>query len=288
VQGRPAGQELHEVGADAVSPAFFDVLNIPLQRGRVFNSLDRENSQPVAIINDALAEKYFEHTDPIGREIRFPGMPWLTVVGVVGNLKHTQLMNEMSWVESPIFYRPLPQEPRPFVQVAVRSSRDLQKQIQQQIAEMDPAIPLNSVEPLLARISKTLAFPRFRAMILAFFALSALLLSAVGLHGVLSQLVTRRIPEFGVRRAIGAQTHHLIWLIALSGGIPVIVGLAGGILITVASSRALASLLYGIQPADPRALGAVALVLLAAAGFAILSPAIRAARVDPMVALRDE
>lgn len=288
IQGHASGPEMHEVGADAVSPSFFDVLNIPLRQGRVFDLQDREYSQPVAIINDSLAQKYFAHSDPLGQQIRIPGMPWLTVVGVVGNLKHTQLMNEMSWVETPIFYRPLAQEPRPFVQAAVRSSGDVKNEIQNQIAAIDPTLPLSEVELLTTRVDKTLAYSRFRAIVLAFFAFSAVILSAVGLNGVLSQLVTRRIPEFGVRRAVGAQTHHLIWLIVRNGGIPVVAGLAAGVMLTLLSSRLLASLLYGIQPADPKALAVVSLTLLLVAGFAIFAPAMRAARVDPMVALREE
>ena len=105
VQGRPVpkGSEIHDAGADAVSPGFFDVLNIPLRDGRVFDDRDRENSQPVAIVNEDLARKYFPNTDPLGEQLRLAGgtMPWLTIVGVVGNLKHTQLMNEMGWVENP-------------------------------------------------------------------------------------------------------------------------------------------------------------------------------------------
>ena len=153
VRGRPAtaGGELHEVGADAISPAFFTVLNIPLRRGRFFGTQDRENTQPVAIINDSLAQRYFPNDDPLGQQIRIPGgpMPWLTVVGVAGNLKHTELMNEMSWVESPILYRPLAQEPRQFVQVAVRplgDSAGLGREMQRAIAGLDSEIPLGEVE----------------------------------------------------------------------------------------------------------------------------------------------
>lgn len=296
VQGRPAasGSHLHEVGADAVSPAFFDVLKIPLRRGRAFTPQDRENTQPVAIINDALAQRYFPNTDPLGRQIRIPGgsMPWLTIVGVVGNLKHTQLMNEMSWVETPIMYRPLAQEPRQSMQIAVRASAGdmgaLGREIQKQIAATDPSIPLGDVEVLASRLAKTLAYPRFRAIVLALFALGALLLSVVGLHGVLLQLVAQRIPEFSLRRAIGAQTHDVLWLIARQGGVPVVAGLAAGVSLTLLGSRALANLLYGIQPEDPSALAIVSFTLLAVAGVAILLPASRAARVDPMTALRDE
>ena len=295
VQGRPVaqGSEIHDVGADAISPGFFDVLSIPVRRGRVFNSQDRETSPPVAIVNEALAREYFRDTDPLGQQIRLAGgtMPWLTVVGVVGNLKHTQLMNEMNWFETPILYRPLSQEPRSSIQVAVRVAGDtgsMEQQIQQQIAAIDSSIPINEVEPLGSRMSRALAYPRFRAMVLALFALAALVLSTVGLHGVLSHLVAQRIPEFGVRKALGAQTHDLLLLIAMEGGLPVLAGLGAGIALTLAFSRVLANLLYGMESADPKGLAAVSLTLLAIAGLAIMLPAKRAAAVDPMIALRDE
>jgi putative ABC transport system permease protein len=295
IQGRPVaeGSEFHDVGTDAVSAGFFDVLRIPLRRGRAFTAQDRENAQPVAIINEALAQKYFPNIDPLGQQLRITGgpMPWLNVVGVVGNLKHTQLMNEMSWVESPILYRPLAQDPRQSVQIAIRAVGDagaVMQEVQRQIAAVDQSIPINDVQTLNSRLATTLAYPRFRAAVFAFFAVGALLLSAVGLHGVLSQLVTQRISEFGVRRAVGAQTHDLLLLIARQGGIPVLVGLGAGICLTIAFSRILANLLYGIQPADPGSFAIVSLLLLGVAGIAIMLPAIRAARVDPMVALRDE
>jgi len=294
VQGRPveAAAMLHDTGADAITPGFFDALGIPLVRGRAFDDRDRETTLPVAIVNEALARAYFPGADPIGRQIRIPGpMPWLTIVGVVGNLKHTELMNEMSWVESPVFYRPLAQEPRPFVQVIVRAAAGaapLGPQVQRQIAAVDPAIPIADAYPIAERLTKILAFPRFRATVLGFFALAALLLSAVGLHGVLSQLVAQRTPEFGVRRAVGAQTAHLLWLVARQGAVPVVAGLAGGIGTTLALHRVLTGLLYGIQPADTPTLAIVSVTLLAVAALATLLPAHRAARIDPLTALRDE
>jgi len=155
-------------------------------------------------------------------------MPWLTIVGVVGDLKHTQLMNEMSWTATPNFYRPLTQEP-----------------------------PIGDVDALGSRLAKTLAYPRFRAMVLIFF-------------------------------AVGAQTHHLLWLVVRQGGIPVVAGLGGGILAALAFSRVLGNLLYGIQPVDATALAGVSLMTLAVAGVAIVLPARRASRIDPMTALREE
>ncbi|HEY3741130.1 MAG TPA: FtsX-like permease family protein [Bryobacteraceae bacterium] len=292
VQGRTVdpAHEIHDVGADTVSPGYFHVLDIPIRQGRAFDTSDRNSSAPVTIINEALANEYFPHTDPLGRQIRIAGekTPWLTVVGVAGNVKHTQLMNEMSWVETPILYRPIAQDPRLRFQLGVRASASIARKIEEQIAAIDPSIPLDDVEPLASRLATTLAYPRFRATVLSLFGLAALILSSVGLHGVLAQIVSRRIPEFGIRKALGAQTYSLLWLIARQGGLPIAAGLATGIVLTLVLSRILSNLLYGVQPADPVTLVFVSLILLAVASLAILSPAIHAARVDPMRALRDE
>jgi ABC-type antimicrobial peptide transport system permease subunit len=162
------------------------------------------------------------------------------------------------------------------------------RQIQNQIAAVDPDIPINDVEILTARLAKTLADPRFRGVVLAFFAVGALLLSAVGLHGVLAQLVAQRMAEFGVRRAVGAQGHDLLLLIVRQGGGPVLMGLAVGLCLAVAFGRVISKLLYGTQTADPSILALASFTLLIVAGLAMVLPATRAARVDPMVALREE
>jgi predicted permease len=285
VAGRKVEAPVHDIGADAVSPGFFEMLEIPLRHGRTFDRRDSENTSPVAIVNEALAREYFPGEDALGRQIRIPdNMPWLTIVGVCGNLKHTELMNEMAWVETPILYRPMSQEPRPSMQVLARSARGLPEQI----AAVDRSIPVAEVESMQARLGRILAYPRFRATVLGFFALAALLLSAVGLHGVLSQLVTQRVPEFGLRRAVGAQTSDLLWLVARQGGVPVLAGLAVGIGCALGFSRVLTNLLYGIRPADPDTLALVSVVLTAAAAGAIVLPARRAAKIDPMTALREE
>ncbi|MBI2687296.1 MAG: ABC transporter permease [Acidobacteria bacterium] len=282
------GAEIHDTGGDAVSPEFFNLLRIPLRAGRVFTDADTAASRQVAVINESLAAKYFPDGDPIGRRIRIGGgnMQWLTIVGIVGNTKHTEFMNETRWVETPILYRPMSQEPRPAMQLAVRGYSA--QHIQAEIAAADSAIPIGEIEPLTVQLGQKLAYPRFRAVILGFFALSALLLSAVGLYGVVSQLVARRIPEFGVRKAIGAQTGHLLWLVFRQGGAPVVLGLAAGAAFVLASNRLLANLLYGMTPSDPEALTAVSAILLLVALLAMLAPAIRAARIDPLTALRDE
>jgi putative ABC transport system permease protein len=294
VEGRTVekGRQIHDVGADSVSPEFFSVLGTPLLRGRVFTDRDGLNTQPVAIVNEALAREYFPHTDPLGQQIRFPDAPapWLTIIGVVGNLKHTELMNEMRWVESPISYRPLAQNPRQVFRIAIRTAAtggSIGREVQNQLAVFDPTIPAAEVQPVTAELSRILAYPRFRSFVFSFFAAFALVLSAVGLYGVLSQAVVQRMPEFGVRTAVGAHGRDLVFLVARQGAIPVLAGLALGVASTLGAGRVLAHLLYGVEPADPSALVIASVALVAVTAVAIVVPAARASRVDPVIALRD-
>jgi len=295
--GHPVPTDLAHlnVGTNSVSPEFFDVLHMPVLRGRAFTDADRDGAQPVAILSDKLVQEYFPNTDPLGKQVRLARtsapMPWMTIVGVVGDMKRSDVMNEMSWVTSPILYRPFAQSAQGRVEIIVRTTPGappLEHPIQDQIAALDSQIPIPAVDGLKAAVAKTLAYPRFRAIVLVFFAITALLLSAVGLHGVLSQLVAQRTAEFGLRKAIGARTTDLLWLVARQGGVPVVLGLAAGLASTLLFSRLIRSLLYGIEPADPRVLVAISAFFLTAAAIAIALPARRASLVDPMTALRDE
>lgn len=298
IQGRPvaAGLERHDVALNAASSAIFRVLDAPLLEGRNFEETDRLHSLPVAIVNAALAREYFPGLDPLGQQIRperdaRAEVPWMTIVGVVGNLKHSELMNEMSWVSTPILYQSLSQVAPQRFQIAIRARAagpSFERRIQEQISTLDASVPINSVEPVNAEIAKALAYPRFRALVLGFFSITALLLSAVGLNGVLSQIVAQRVPEFGIRKAMGARQRDLLLLVARQGGIPVALGMAGGIGCALLFSWLLRSLLYGVDAADPRVIALVVALFLGMAAVAIALPARRAALVDPMVALRDE
>jgi putative ABC transport system permease protein len=297
ILGNPAapGREIEDVDQDVVSPRFFEVVGTPLLRGRAFDSRDQRGSQPVAIVNQALAEEYFPGRDPLGQQIRLRDdegeRPWRTIVGIVATWKHARGEREMNWFQSPAVYYPLAQVPNGAREVAVRSAGDiagLGRLIEEQIAALDPSIATGDTGTLSSRLSKMLEYPRFRATMFGWFAFSALLLAAVGLHGVLSQLVAQQIQEFGVRRAVGAQTSDLLLLVARQGGIPVLTGLVAGICCSLVFGRVLSNLLFGIQSADVRALALVSVLLVAVAAVAMALPASRAARVDPMVALRDE
>jgi putative ABC transport system permease protein len=196
----------------------------------------------------------------------------------------------MAWSASPLLYRPLAQDARQSVALLVRTAAPgaVGPRIQHQIAALDSSIPLQDARTVVQDMSRTLSYSRFRASLVSFFAFMALLISAVGIHGVLSQLVSQRIPEFGLRRAIGASTRSLLLLVARQGGVPVVAGLAAGVACTFAESRLLSGLLYGVRPVEPLALVLVSVAQLGAAALAMALPARRAAHVDPMVALREE
>lgn len=286
IQGRPAAMAVHDVETQAVSPEYFRVLGIPLLRGRAFDTRDRMDSEPVAVVNEALVREYFAGRDPIGQHVRLEKQPWVTIVGVARNEKHMNLYHEMGWAQLPALIRPLAQDARRSVSIAVRGG-ELQE-IQRAIGAIDGNVPASDSGTMEARLGKTLAYPRFRAVLSAAFAILALLLAAVGLHGVLAQFVAQRMPEFGLRMAVGAQTGDLFRLVAWQGGIPVLAGMALGLFSGFALTRSLSSILYGIKPGDPFTTVIVLLALLGAAGIAIARPAWRAARADPMAALRDE
>jgi putative ABC transport system permease protein len=295
IAGRaPQGAEAHDTGGITASPSYFRVMREPLLRGRSFEATDRADTEPVAIVNRALVQTYFAGADPLGQRIRLKdrdATPWMTIVGVVGNEKHWPLLQEVSWVESPGVFRPAAQDPGRSMEFVVRTAggaRELSAAIGRAVSAMDPGVPLAQLETMEERLAKPLSYPRFRAVLLAAFSTCALVLAAVGLYGVLSQLVAFRTREFGVRRAVGAQTPDLILLVARVGGVPVAIGLAAGIGCALAFGRLMKGLLYGLKPDDPATLAAIPVVLLVVAVTAMAVPARRASRIDPMTALREE
>jgi putative ABC transport system permease protein len=284
------------IGTDVVSSGFFDLFSVPLRRGRLFDSHDRPTSEAVAIVNEELAMQYFGNTNPVGQRVRLisgsePTSPWLTIVGVVGNLKQTMLLNEMRWTVAPHLYRPVQQDPQVPMNLVVRfgsSPGPIAEALKRVTGSLDPNVPFDDLQPVQAQIARILAYSRFRSVIVGFFATSALILSAIGLHGVLTQLLRRRVAEFGVRRAIGARDAHILNMVLRQSGLPVLGGLLLGFALTFGLSRLIASLLYGSAAIHLTILAVVALALVLASALAILRPALAALRVDPMEALRAE
>jgi putative ABC transport system permease protein len=283
-----------DVGENMVSDDYFQVLRIALRRGRQFDREDGTGSAAVAVVNERFVSEYLAGVEPIGQRVRILGYeegPWLTIVGVVATEKHPELMHEMTWHESPILYRPIAQAPSDSVALALRMHGDQPgtgRAMERKLADIDQEVALGEITPLRDLLGSYLKYPRFRAIVLDQFAGLALLLAALGLHGLLSQYVTQRTRELGLRMAIGARTRDIVRLVAVQGGVPVLVGLAAGMLSTVALTGYLTSLLFEVSPGDPLTLIAAPAALLAAAVAAMAKPALTAAAVDPMEALRDE
>lgn len=297
IDGRPAAGApgAVDVGAASTSAGFFSVLGTPLLEGRDFNERDGAAGELVAIVNEMLAHEYFRGENPLGKRVRLRQDtrhqdPWARIVGVVGNTKHSSLMHEMSWQANPMLYLPMSQAPTEQFSVVIRTRNGgVMRKVQSALAATDSLLPhsddLDSVESDLSRL---LSFARFRAVLVGIFAGVAILLAAVGLHGVLAQLVSQRTAEFGIRMAIGARGRDVFLLVARQGSGPILAGLVIGIGATFAFARWMASLVYEIQPADPRFVAGVVLLLGAVAAGATMLPARRAARVDPVTALRNE
>jgi putative ABC transport system permease protein len=216
---------------------------------------------------------------------------WLLIVGVVADEKHFSHVQEMSWDSSPLIYRPLSEDPPTQVNVMVRGAGEagrIGETVRSQIASIDPNVPVFDIETLDHFLTRFTAYPEFRAVLLGGFAGLALLLSAVGLYGVLSQLVEQRTQEIGVRVALGAQQSQVLKLVLRSGMVLTGLGICLGLLASGGLTRFLASLLYGVGSTDLWTFGSVCLVLLAAAFAAMYIPARRATKVEPLKALRYE
>jgi predicted permease len=298
IEGRPdppPANAFHGVGQVTIDPAYFPVIGLPLERGRNFEPLDREHSDPVAIVNEALARRYFPNEDPLGKHLRPTGdpdpNPWLRIVGVVANEKRSTVYNEMTWVDTPTIYHPLAQHVPAQINLLIRSTggqAGVIDQIRQKIATLDPGVPVDSVESVQNLLSGYLAFPRFRAVMLGGFAVLALLLALVGIYGVLAQSVAQRTREIGIRMALGATRANILKKVAAQGMLLAGIGIVLGLGSVWALARLLAALLYGVGPTDPMVLGLVTLALLGAALLATYLPATRATTVDPTIALRYE
>ncbi len=279
-----------------VSASYFPALEVPLLRGRLFDDRDAGDAQPVAIVNEALAKKYFGDGDPIGRAVKLsrandPKEPWLTVVGVVGNVKTTTVFQEMGYVVEPAVYRPLTQNAPgslALMVVAEGSPLDLTSGIQRELSSIDEGLILSGIETMQAKHAADLSPPRFRTVLAGGFAVLALLLAIVGIYSVLSRLVLRRTREIGIRMALGADRARVLRSILRRALAMTLAGTVFGIAGAIIVARLIRGLLYGIEAGGAFELLAVALVMLIVALLAAWRPARRAASVDPMQALRAE
>lgn len=271
-----------------VTPHYFAAMGIPLLQGEVFTGLETRQSAPVVIVDEAFAKKFWDGETPIGKRLRSDtDRPFARVIGVVGNIRHVGLDEPVR----PTYYYPLALQVHDSMTVVTRSSRDpesIASVLRQAVARVDPTQPVYNVRLYQQFIDDSIATPRFNLMLLFVFASVAILLASVGIYGVLAYTVGQRTQEIGIRMALGAQARKVPWLILRQGLVWIGIGLALGFTAALALTRVMESLLFGVGARDPVTFVAVAVVLSAVAVAACLLPARRAARVDPMVALRYE
>jgi predicted permease len=273
-----------------ISPDYFRVMQAPLVRGRFFTEGDEDGKEPVVIIDESTARRYWTDRDPLGRRLRFgqdPAKPWITVVGIVKDIKHDGL--DIDGV--PHIYVSIYQNSGRELSVVLRTSlpaKLLEPQIRHEIQSVDPNLPVFRVSSMNDVLDASLASRRFSADLVGGFAGMALLLASIGIYGLLAYMVGQRSREIGLRIALGAQPGDVLKLVLGKGVVVAGVGILVGVLFSAFTASMMATLLYGVHPHDPAVFLLVPLFLLTVAVLASYLPARRALRVDPLVALRHE
>ena len=279
-------------GFYVVSPGFFEAMQIPLLNGRTFDERDRRNSTPVVIVTRAFAEKYFHGENPIGKRITIEGSEaqrenyrTREIIGVVGDIRRSNLR----LAPTPAYYVPLPQLMWGPPTLVIRTAADpanVTEEIRKTVAAMDPDIALYDVRTMDDRMALDLGLARFQTVLLGLFAGIALLLTTVGLYGVMAYTVGQRIHEIGVRQALGATKSHVLRLVIARGMMLTLTGIGIGIIAALEMARLAESLLYEVPSHDPVSYLIASAALAAVGLLASYIPALRATRVDPLVVLR--
>jgi putative ABC transport system permease protein len=284
------------VATQDVSPGTFRTLDIPLVKGTTFDDRDRRDTQPVVVINEALAREFFPGVDPLGQAIKLStandaSLPWLTIIGVVANVKTMTVFQEMGYIEPPAVYRPLSQSDPQSIMLMVAVGGNpfaLANEVQRRVSAIDPNLVLVDIDGLRASRRVELSQPRFRSVLFSGFAGLALLLALVGLYALLAQTVARRSRDIGIRMALGATRDRILRSVLGQACALTITGIAIGASISIAEIRLIRGMLFGVTPQGVGELAlatlAMLIVTIVAAGF----PAYRAASIDPMRELRSQ
>jgi putative ABC transport system permease protein len=295
VEGRPILSVDKWVPTDfrSVSPDYFHAMNIPIMQGRSFTEQDNDSAPPRVMMNQALAQREFGGEDPIGKRITFANTTqnnepvWFEIVGVTANVRSIELREE-AVAE---LYFPTKQSTPPQTAVVIRSTVEpasLTPALRQAVADIDRSVPVSDLKTMDHIVSESVTQPRFNVFLLGLFSGIALLLSAAGIYGVTAYTVTQRTHELGIRLALGAQVKDILKMILGRGMAVIGIGLVIGLAAAFALTRLMRSLLFGIGENDPLTFGAITLILLLIALLACYIPARRAAKVDPLIALRYE
>jgi putative ABC transport system permease protein len=293
VEGRPPivpGEE-PEVETRSIAGDYFRVMQIPLLAGRDFTPQDKEDTQFVGVINKTLGQQFFPNEDPIGKRVRWARdeqINWVTVIGVVDDVKQFGLEQP----DDPTLYTPYAQSNRSWkrwMTLVVRGESnpaDLAAFVKTRVWKVDPLIPATKVRMMSEVMAEAVSARRFNMLLLVIFAGVALLLSALGIYGVISYAVTQRTHEVGIRVALGAQPRDVMKLVVGQGMLLALIGVSIGLITALALTRLMTSMLFGVSATDPMTFAVISLLLVAVALLACYLPARRATKVDPMVALR--
>ncbi|MFY9556006.1 MAG: ABC transporter permease [Blastocatellia bacterium] len=292
IEGRPKlppGQGLGS-GVCVTDATYFNAMQIPLKRGRLFTEQEATEMRHVVVINEAFARKNLPGEDPLGKRVTIymkdDNVP-TEIIGIVGDSKHMGLDGEVE----PMSYWPHPELAYPFMTLVIRTQGDaasIAPAARNVIQALDSEQPLADVRTMESLLSDSVARARFNTLLLTVFAVVALILAAVGIYGVMSYAVTQRTHEIGVRMALGAQTSHVLALVVRQGMMLAVLGVGIGLAAAFALTRVLASLLFGVSPTDLLTFSVITLLLGSIALLACYLPARRATKVDPMIALRYE
>jgi predicted permease len=274
----------------SVSPGFFRAMGVRLIAGREFTDADRVDAPKVVIVNEAFVRRYFPRENPLGRRIgRGRDKPEISIAGVVATMRHRNLRE----ADVAMYYLPYLRDPAPgsytfYVRGAGGSASSLARTVRREVSRIAPSLPVFAMRSMDTQVDQILSVERAISTMSAFFGLLATVLAGVGLYGVMAYTVTRRTREIGIRVALGAERSTVLWLVLREVAVMAAIGTAAGLPVAVLLSRFIQSQLYGVQAHDPATYVLVVCLLLASALFAGFLPASRAARVDPITALRYE
>jgi predicted permease len=286
IEGRP----LQHPGPceDLISGSFFETAGIPLKRGRVFSAHDSRGTLPVAIVNEAMARTYWPGSDPVGKRFRFRASdPWLTVVGVTGDMRRQGMDRQAA----PQAFLPHRQGAEDMMDLIVRTHSEpaaMASVVRNQIQDFDKTVAKFKIATVTQELAEETGERRFDTFLVSSFAMAALLLSAVGIYGLLHHSVAQRTNEIGVRVALGARPAAVMSMVLRQGLMLAAVGAGLGLIGAFLVSRLLSKLLYEVAPTDPLTFGVSLVLLIVVAGVACYLPSRRAARIDPILALRQE
>jgi predicted permease len=276
-----------------ISADYMRTIGVPLLAGRWFDARDMKGTEPVILINQSMARKYWPGEDAVGKRIASSGdkppndKDWMRVIGIIGDVKD----HPDSIQAEPSYYWPITQEPYPELHLAVRISNNslsMVEAVRREVTSLSKDVAISDVKPLETIAAAALAGRRFTLLIIGLFALVAMALAAIGIYGVMSYLVLQRTREIGIRLALGAQGSDVLRLVLKQGMMLAVLGIALGMAGAFALTRSMESLLFGVRPSDPLTFISISALLALVALVACWIPARRAMKTDPLEALRHE